>query len=137
LPPTWRAFSRCRSAIPAITRSGSGGEIINIASIAGSLATPFAVAYGASKAAVAHLTKSVAQYRATNKLDIRCNSIHPGMLRTAAYDAISRAEAEIAGIAVEELFRRQLAVVPLGAFIPLEDVAAAVAFLASDRGHHR
>src|SRR5690606_367189 len=54
-------FLGCRAAIPAMRACG-GGSIINISSIAGLLATPSAVAYGASKAAVRHITKSIAQY---------------------------------------------------------------------------
>jgi NAD(P)-dependent dehydrogenase (short-subunit alcohol dehydrogenase family) len=129
-------FLGCRAAIPAIAGSGSGGAIVNIASIAGLMATPFAVAYGASKAAVGHLTKSVAQYCAANHPDIRCNSVHPGMVRTPNYDNSVREEAAAGGRTFEDIIAGQQALVPLGAFVPAEDVAAAVSFLVSEHGRY-
>jgi short-subunit dehydrogenase involved in D-alanine esterification of teichoic acids len=50
-------FLGCRTAIPAMRRSG-GGSIVNVSSVAALGATPGFVAYGASKAAMHHLTKS-------------------------------------------------------------------------------
>jgi NAD(P)-dependent dehydrogenase (short-subunit alcohol dehydrogenase family) len=128
-------FLGCRAAIPAMTRAG-GGSIINISSIAAFRATSYAYAYGASKAAVRQLTKSVAQHCAEQKLGIRCNSIHPGLIRTPLWE---RAAAEIAKnrkISVEEYVAAAQATVPLGDFTATEDVAAAVAFLASDEARH-
>src|SRR6185437_9474356 len=59
------AFLGCRTGIPTLRRSG-GGAIINMSSTAGLEATPRYVAYGASKAAVRHLTMSVALHCARN-----------------------------------------------------------------------
>jgi 3(or 17)beta-hydroxysteroid dehydrogenase len=70
-----------RAAIPAMRRAGHG-SIVNLSSIADRLATPYATAYGASKAAVRHLTRSVAQHCAEQRLNVRCNSVHPGMIGT-------------------------------------------------------
>jgi hypothetical protein len=53
-------FLGCRAGIAAMRRAGRG-SIVNMSSIAALLATPDSTAYGASKAAVRHLTKSVAE----------------------------------------------------------------------------
>ncbi len=128
-------FLGCRAAIPAIDRAG-GGSIINISSIAAFRATSYSYAYGAAKAAVRQLTQSVAQYCAAQKLGIRCNSVHPGLIRTPLWD---RAAAEIAKerkISIDEYVALSQATIPLGEFTAADDVAAAVAFLASDDARH-
>lgn len=125
----------CRSAIPAIHASG-GGSIVNISSIAAFLATPYAAAYGASKAAVRQLTKSVAQHCLERGLRIRCNSVHPGVVRTALWEQHAAALAERRGIAVETLVRESQAKVPMGDLVRPEDVSSAVAFLASDESRY-
>jgi 3(or 17)beta-hydroxysteroid dehydrogenase len=72
-------FLGCRAAIPAMKKVG-GGAIVNISSVTSEMATNQSLAYGASKAAVRQLTKSVATHCA--KLNIRCNSVHPGFTET-------------------------------------------------------
>ncbi len=128
-------FLGCKTAIPAIHASG-GGSIINISSVAALLATPFATAYGASKATVRQLTKSVAQHCAERRLNIRCNSIHPGIVRTAALDKAFAEAASQRGVPLEVILRERKAAVPVGEFAQLEEIAAAVAFLASDESRH-
>lgn len=125
----------CRSAIPAMRRAG-GGSIINVSSIAALQATPTAIAYGASKAAVRQLTKSVAQHCAQENLNIRCNSVHPGGVRTPLVEQAVEEIATSRGISVEEHFSEAQARIPLGDFTHPEDVAAAVAFLASEDARH-
>jgi 3(or 17)beta-hydroxysteroid dehydrogenase len=141
---TWRqvfavnvegVFLGCRAEIPAMRRAG-GGSIINLSSVAGLLATPYATAYGASKAAVRQLTKSVAQYCAEGKLNIRCNSVHPGNVLTPLWDARAKELARERGVSVEQVFAETCASIPLGDFTRKEDVAAAVSFLASQDSRH-
>jgi 3(or 17)beta-hydroxysteroid dehydrogenase len=124
-------FLGCRAAIPLMAKSG-GGTIINISSIAGLRATPYATAYGASKAAVRQLTRSVAQHCAQNQLNIRCNSVHPGDVRTPLWDRGAEETARSRGVPVDAIVAEHRAMVPLGDFTRPEDIAAAVAFLASD-----
>jgi len=69
-------FFGCKYAIPHIRESG-GGSIVNIASISANIAGHNMTSYNSAKAAVAHLTKSVALYCAREKNNIRCNSVHP------------------------------------------------------------
>lgn len=128
-------FLGCRAAIPALRRAG-GGSIINISSVAGLLATPHATAYGASKAAVRQLTKSVAQYCAEEKLNIRCNSVHPGEVRTPLLEAVLETHARNRGVSVEQIATEVKAGIPLGDFALPEDIAAVVSFLASDDARH-
>jgi 3(or 17)beta-hydroxysteroid dehydrogenase len=128
-------FLGCRTAIPAMAAAG-GGSIVNISSIAGLRATPYATAYGASKAAVRQLTKSVAQHCAEKKLNIRCNSVHPGDVRTPLWDKGAEELAQIRQVPVEEIIEDGRTDSPMGEFTLPGDIAAAVAFLASDEARH-
>jgi 3(or 17)beta-hydroxysteroid dehydrogenase len=129
------AFLGCRTAIPAIHAAG-GGCIVNISSIAGLLATPYATAYGASKAALRHLTKSVAQYCMEQGLGIRCNSVHPGVVRTPLWESHIARAAELRGVSLETAMEESAAAIPMGELAKPHDVANAVAFLASDQARH-
>lgn len=128
-------FLGCRAAIPVIARAG-GGSIVNVSSIAGLTATPYGTAYGASKAAVRQLTKSVAQHCAERRLNIRCNSVHPGNVRTPQWEAQARENAAKRGISVDDLVAEVASRVPLGDLTRPEDVAAMVSFLVSDDARH-
>eukprot|EP00752_Nemacystus_decipiens_P018808 g16864.t1 len=75
------AFLGCKYAIPAMKKSG-GGSIINMASIASIQGEERIAAYSAAKGAVQGLTLSIAAYGARNKLNIRCNSLHPSAMVT-------------------------------------------------------
>jgi 3(or 17)beta-hydroxysteroid dehydrogenase len=124
-------FLGCRAAIPVIRRSG-GGSIVNVSSVAALGATPGFVAYGASKAAMHHFTKSVALYCATNGSKIRCNSVHPGVVMTPMLRRICEDMGRRRGISAEQVVEEFRARIPLGEFVEPEDVANAVLFLASD-----
>ncbi|GAA4107186.1 SDR family oxidoreductase [Aminobacter aganoensis] len=125
-------FLGCRATIPAMRRAG-GGAIVNISSTAALLALPQHVAYSASKAAVRHLTKSVAQHCAEEGLNITCNSVHPGNVMTSMWkDTIAVDRARTHGISVAEAIEEALASSPLNGATTPEDIAAAVSFLVSD-----
>jgi 3(or 17)beta-hydroxysteroid dehydrogenase len=128
-------FLGCKSAIPLIAATG-GGAIVNLSSVAAMVATPRAMAYGATKATVRQMTKSVAQYCAEHKLGIRCNSVHPGMVRTAMWNDHATRQAAMEGVALDVIHDRTTARIPLGDFTLAEDVASAVVFLASDQARH-
>jgi NAD(P)-dependent dehydrogenase (short-subunit alcohol dehydrogenase family) len=82
------------------------------------------VAYTTSKAGVVGLTKSVAVYCATQGLNIRVNSIHPGATLTALLRTALGATPEI-----EDRLKRMS---PMGRLGKVEEVAAMALFLASD-----
>jgi len=124
----------CKYAIAAM--KSDGGAIVNLSSIAALVPVPFITAYGAAKAAVRHLTTSVALHCAEQGYRIRCNSIHPGQIRTPMHDALVSRIAEREGASrsdVEAMFRAKI---PTGAFGREEDVAAAALFFASDESAH-
>jgi NAD(P)-dependent dehydrogenase (short-subunit alcohol dehydrogenase family) len=128
-------FLGCRSAIPLMRKSG-GGSIVNISSTAALVATPDFLAYGASKAAVQHLTRSVALHCARNGSRIRCNSVHPGTVLTAMMQRILRDTAARRGISLVQMMDETRAAMPQGEFQQPQDVASVVAFLASDDAVH-
>ena len=128
-------FLGCRTAIPLIAKSG-GGSIINLSSTAALVPTPSYTAYGASKAAVRHLTKSVAMHCATEGLGIRCNSVHPGLILTPMLLRILEQEAIDRDIGLEQRIDEFRALIPQGEFQEPQDVASAVLYLASDESRH-
>lgn len=111
-------LAACKYAIPYMLNTG-GGSIINTASGAGLAGDVSRTAYGATKAGIISLTKYVAvQY---GRQGIRCNSISPGLILT---EALQQAVPELI-----EIIRKHVLTPELG---KPEDVAALVAFLASD-----
>lgn len=119
----------CQNALRVMKQAG-GGSIVNISSIAGLMPTPTIAAYGFSKAGVRHLTVSVAQYGAPFK--IRCNSVHPGMIRTAMLQELQRYHGTHTGGLSPSDPDPFLAAIPMGEYQTEEDVALGVLFLASD-----
>lgn len=124
-------FLGCKHCIP-LMRSSGAGAIINISSIAGLIATPYATAYGASKALVRQLTKSVAQHCAERGYNIRCNSIHPGDVITPMREDAFREDAARAGISKSKAIYLTNKSIPLGAMAEPRDIANAALFLASE-----
>jgi NAD(P)-dependent dehydrogenase (short-subunit alcohol dehydrogenase family) len=113
------AFMGCKHAIPRMLARG-GGSIVNTASVDGFVGRGVRAAYGASKAGIVLLTKSVAsQYGARG---IRCNAVAPGLTLTPG----------AVGNATPEYIDEALALYPMPRLCAPEDVANAVVFLASD-----
>ncbi|MBN1444161.1 MAG: SDR family oxidoreductase [Planctomycetes bacterium] len=109
----------CRAVIPRMVKQG-GGKVINISSIAGhnggAATTPH---YGAAKAAVSNLARTLTkQYAASN---IRINSVAPGVIDNRFHEVHTpRAD-----------FEKLVGTIPMGRAGTSEEVAGAVAFLAS------
>ncbi|HTV45608.1 MAG TPA: SDR family NAD(P)-dependent oxidoreductase [Stellaceae bacterium] len=109
---------------------GSGGRIINIASISGR-GYPGAsnAAYAASKGAVIALTKTAAQQLGRHNINV--NAICPGVTRTELGERNAVARAAERGITVAELQAEAEARIPLGRANLPDDIAAMAVFLAS------
>jgi 2-keto-3-deoxy-L-fuconate dehydrogenase len=107
-------------------KAGSGASIVNMASVAGSIkGIPNRCAYGASKAAVVGLTKSVAADFVTK--GIRCNAIAPGTVDTPSLH--DRINAQADPVEARKAF---IARQPMGRLAKPEEIAPVVVFLASD-----
>lgn len=118
-------FLACKYCIPLMRAHGLG-SIVNISSIAGIIASGDYVSYNTAKAAVRHLSKSVALHCAKTGGQIRSNSVHPVFINTPILDR------------TKEMFGEEKALEKLGRQIPLgkvgepDDIAYAVLYLASD-----
>lgn len=115
-----------RAFLPAMLERGQGGSIVNIASVASSVkGIPNRFVYGASKAAVIGLTKSVAADFVTK--GIRCNAICPGTIQSPSLDERIAATGD-AEAARKAFIARQ----PLGRLGTPEEIAAMAVYLAAD-----
>ncbi len=114
-------FLGTKCAIPAMREAG-GGSIVNISSTAGLVGnTGGSSAYTATKGAVRLFTKATAiQYAKEN---IRCNSVHPGIIDTVMVQET---------LDDPDMLRERMARLPLGRIGTTEDVAYGVLYLASD-----
>ncbi len=115
----------CRHALRAMRESG--GSIVNVASRAGTIGVPGAVAYAASKAAVLSVSRSVALHCAASGYPVRCNAVVPGAIDTPMWSAVLGEGPDRA-----ERAARVAADVPMGRMGTAEEVAEAIAWLASD-----
>jgi len=119
-----------REMIRQYEADGSGGRIVNMASISGR-GYPGAsnAAYAASKGAVIALTKMAAQQ--LGRYNINVNSICPGVTRTELGQRNSVTRAAERGITIEEMQAEQEAAIPIRRANTPGDIAALAVFLAS------
>lgn len=113
-------FYACRYQIEQMEKNG-GGNIVNIASIHGTVAAPNSVAYTAAKHGVVGLTKNIAaEYGQKN---IRCNAVGPGYIETPLLTAHSN----------KDMLRALEAKAPMNRLGTPQEIADLVAFLSSDK----
>jgi NAD(P)-dependent dehydrogenase (short-subunit alcohol dehydrogenase family) len=118
-------FRWCRAAIPEL-RSGGGGAIVTVGSGWGLVAGPRAASYAATKAAVVNLTRALAIDHGRDGLRVNC--VCPGDTDTP----MLRGELRELGLDPEAAIAESAAARPLGRIVTADEVAAAIAFLASD-----
>jgi len=112
----------CKYAIPYMVKGG-GGSIVNTASNSGTAGDLARIAYGASKGAIITMTKYIATQH--GRQNIRCNSVAPGVVLTEALDKT------VPGL--KEIIKRHVLTPEFGT---PDDIAALVAFLASDESRY-
>jgi 3-oxoacyl-[acyl-carrier protein] reductase len=109
----------CRAAIRPMLRARQGGRIINISSVSGLVGQVGQTNYSASKAGVIGFTYALAREVGSRRITV--NAVAPGYVAT-----------ELTHDLAEDVKEALLKLTPLGRYGTAEDVAQAVAFLASD-----
>ncbi len=117
-------FLGCKYGMEAMRECG-GGAIINLSSVAGLVGMATCVAYGAAKGGVRIMSKSIAVEGAAD--NIRCNSVHPGVIWT---------NMQAAATGQSEPGRVSPGRVPLGRMGEPQDIANCVLYLASDEANY-
>ncbi len=118
-------FLGCKAGVGKM--KACGGSIINMSSMTGVRAQADLVAYNGAKAAVTHMTKSVALHCATQGYGIRCNSVHPGAIHTPILDKVMAQSDD-----PKALLAGWEASHPIGRLGRPEEIAAICVYLASD-----
>lgn len=127
-------FFVLQKAAAQMTQQNTGGSIINMASQAGRRGEALVSHYCASKAAVISYTQSAAL--ALSQQQIRVNAISPGVIDTPMWKTVDGLFAQYEGLAIGEKKRLVGEEVPLGRMGSPDDVAHAVAFLASKQSSY-
>ena len=122
-------YRMCRAFLPGMI-AGGGGSIINMASVAGSvIAAPNRFVYGATKAGVIGLTKSIAADFVGS--GIRANAICPGTVASPSLDQRLRDTGDYDAAKAAFIARQ-----PIGRIGKAEEIAALVIYLASDESSY-
>lgn len=122
-------YRMCRAFLPGMLAQG-GGSIINMASVASSvIAAPNRFVYGATKAGVVGLTKSIAADFVGK--GIRCNAICPGTVESPSLEERLRATGDYEAAKAAFTARQ-----PIGRIARAEEIAALVVYLASDEASY-
>lgn len=128
-------FLTVKYAIPAMRRSGDGGSVILMSSVAGLRGAANLAGYSASKGAVRLFAKSMAMECALAGDKIRVNSVHPGIIVTPIW---TKAATPAGGglPSAPDPYEMARAGVPLGVPADPVEIANGVLFLASDASRH-
>jgi meso-butanediol dehydrogenase/(S,S)-butanediol dehydrogenase/diacetyl reductase len=125
-------FLTLRHAVPHLTENG--GVMLCTASQAGLVGAPELTAYCASKFAVVGLVQSLARELADRR--IRVAAVAPGLIRTEMLHTFFAERARVRGISAADVEREAVSHVPAGRAAEPDEVADALAFLASDQASY-
>ena len=126
-------FLSIKHSIPAMKKAG-GGSIVLMSSVAGLRGAPGLAGYSATKGGVRLLAKSVALEHAAD--NIRCNSVHPGIIATPIWDKIPTGAANGGRNAPIDPRERAAISVPLPRVGEAQDIANGVLFLCTEAGNY-
>jgi NAD(P)-dependent dehydrogenase (short-subunit alcohol dehydrogenase family) len=114
-------------------RAGAGGAIVNVASVAATIAFPGIAVYSATKSAVDRLTRVAAVESGKLGYGVRVNCVYPGLVPTQMGMRLA-ADMETLGLfpSAQEAVGAVVGLTPLGRLGEIADMADAVVFLASD-----
>jgi NAD(P)-dependent dehydrogenase (short-subunit alcohol dehydrogenase family) len=118
-----------RFAVPEMIKAG-GGSIVNISSTAGRRGLPFRIGYCSAKAGQVGMTYGMALELAPH--NIRVNAIAPGAVEGDRIDRVIAGQAEVRGVAVEDMRRSFVERSPLKRMTTAEDIATLAVYLCSD-----
>ena len=118
-----------RFAVPEMLRAG-GGAIVNISSTAGRRGLPFRIGYCSAKAGQVGMTYGLALELAPH--NIRVNAIAPGAVAGDRIDRVIAGQAEVRGVALEDMRRAFVERSPLKRMSTAEDIATLAVYLCSD-----
>jgi NAD(P)-dependent dehydrogenase (short-subunit alcohol dehydrogenase family) len=122
-------FFCCQAAIPSMVARG-WGRIINLSSTAARVGNPTMIAYNASKAAVLAITRGLALEYGPHGVTV--NAVLPGIVDTPMWQALDTEVAPLLGFAPGTLMADRIGRIPVGRAGTPDDVAAMIAFLASN-----
>jgi NAD(P)-dependent dehydrogenase (short-subunit alcohol dehydrogenase family) len=123
------AFKAAKAAMPAM-RARGGGAIVLVSSLGGLMAAGQNIAYTTAKTGLLAMNRSLAvDY---GREGIRCNAVCPGLVETPLTDTLFQMLKGGLGYDKQEAYDRLVKFMPLGRFGQPSEIAAAIAFLASD-----
>ncbi len=118
-----------RFAVPEMIRAG-GGVIVNVSSTAGRRGLPFRIGYCSAKAGQVGMTYGLALELSPH--NIRVNAIAPGAVEGDRIDRVIAGQAEVRGVAVEDMRRSFVERAPLKRMTTADDIATLAVYLCSD-----
>ena len=121
---------RCTRAFLPAMRENKWGRVVMISSSAGKYPNAALIDYGATKAAMISISKSLAKKYGSDGVLI--NSVLPGLIHTAMWERAATEIAEATGGKMEDVIKANGSSVPVGRYGTSEEVASLVTFLCSE-----